>query len=466
MSKAKWVRGGRPIAAMLLFASAQVDAAVCTWQVDGPGQWNVPANWSGCSGGEGSPAGTPGNSDDAIVSSATPLAQVDLGAVPRTVSRLNLQAGRIFGNVDLTLLLQFNWSGGTIEGISAASNRLVLAPTASASLSGGLHTLRARTWDNQAGVNWTGGDLRLEADAVVDNRGAFTALTTIGQVLKVEGDGSPAARFHNNSGGGALTLNGSGGLSLLANIAFDNGSAVNATLGTLRIESPGGDFGTYSISAGGTLEFAPPNAVVRVLTGGTAVSGGGLLRKLGQGTLEITGGYAHSGALRIFDGTLNVSTPGVSTTFSDVGLQAPGIWTGDDDFTVNQFAWNGGQVRASVAGTALVVPSIGTATMTLDDSNASAILSSRLLVNQGSYTVNSSGVGADKVWTLVGGADIDNQGGQFEVAASDSNFFVTCIGPGSRIDNRATATMRFTHSTGGRMEWVPCRDAFDNAGTL
>ncbi len=460
-----WIRFCHVTVAALLLAGASVQAAQCTWLVDGPGTWGTPANWAGCGAGNGNPSGTPGPADEAVIPNATPLAVVDLGT-DRVVDRLNLQAGRIVGGFDLNVTTQLDWSGGAIEGISAAADELLLGSGAAANLTGGLHTLRSRRWTNLGTVNWSGGDLRLDADAEIDNQAGFTALPTIGINLKIESDNSPLARFHNNSVAGVITMAGSGGLSLMANVTFDNGNAVNANTGTLRIESPGGDFGSYSISAGGTLEFAPPNAVTRTLTGATAISGGGLLRKLGQGTLEITGGYAHSGALRIFDGTLNVSTPGVGTTFNDVGLQAPGVWTGDDDFTVFQLAWNGGQIRSTVIGTAVIVPSIGTATMTLDDSNASAILSSRNLVNQGSYTVNASGAGGDKVWSLVGGADIDNLGGQLEVAASDSNFYFSCIGPGSRIDNRSSATMRFNHSTGGRMELVSCLDGFDNAGIL
>lgn len=41
----------------LLQAQAGWSQATCTWNQNGPGQWDNPANWNSCSGGNGSPAG-------------------------------------------------------------------------------------------------------------------------------------------------------------------------------------------------------------------------------------------------------------------------------------------------------------------------------------------------------------------------------------------------------------------------
>ncbi|HWS28147.1 MAG TPA: hypothetical protein VN259_16420, partial [Xanthomonadales bacterium] len=429
---------------LLLASSSPLHAAVCTWLVNGPGAWNQPANWNGCGGGNGVPLGTPGAADDVIIDASTPAAVVDLGA-DRSVNRLTLQAGSIVGNFDLGVLNQLDWSGGAIEGISSLTDELILSPGAVANLSNSLHTLRARRWVNQGTVNWTGGDLRIDADAEFDNQGTLTASPTIGFVLKMESDNSPNARFHNNSGGSGYTQAGSGGVSIAANVRFDNGANVQVTTGTLRVESPGGDFGSYTIGATGVLEFAPAAAVTRDLTGSSAISGAGLLRKLGQGLLIVSGGYTHSGALRILDGTLDFNTPAASLSFSDVGLQTPGIWGGEDDFVVNLMTWDGGQIRASAPTATLSVPSLASVVMNLSDANPNVAQFTRTLLNQGSFSVNVSGTAPNKIWTLSGGADIDNQG-TLEIAASgSSDVFLTCGGAGSRLDNRSGALLRSSH---------------------
>jgi CSLREA domain-containing protein/uncharacterized repeat protein (TIGR01451 family) len=453
------------VALLLLVGSSPVHAAVCTWLIDGPGSWSQTANWNGCSVGNGTPVGTPGPADDVIIGPGTPAAAVDLGA-DRTVNRLTLQAGSIAGNFDLTVLNQLDWSAGAIEGSSSLNDELILGSGATANLSNAVHTLRARRWVNQGTVNWTGGDLRIDADAEFDNQGTLTASPTIGFVLKMESDNSPNARFHNNSGGSGYTQAGSGGVSIAANVRFDNGANVQVTTGTLRVESPGGDFGSYTIGATGVLEFAPAAAVTRDLTGSSAISGAGLLRKLGQGLLVVSGGYSHSGALRILDGTLDFNTPAASLSFSDVGLQAPGIWGGADDFVVNLLTWDGGQIRASLPTATLSVPSLGSVVMNLNDANPNSAQVTRTLLNQGNFSVNIAGTAPNKIWTLSGGADIDNQGTLQIAASGSSDVFLTCGGAGSRLDNRSGALLRSSHVGTGEVYFQSCLDALDNAGTL
>lgn len=456
------VVGALALACAHAFAS-QAHAATCTWLINGSASWGTPGSWSGCGTGNGSPAGTPGPADTAVIPASTPLAVVDLGAA-RTVSGLDLQAGRIAGNFNLTISTQLNWSGGTLEGISAAVDELLVQSTATTTLSGGLHTLRARRWNNQGAINWSAGDLRLEADAEIDNQAVLTATPAVGFLLKVESDGSPLARFHNNSGGGVLTMNGGGGLALAANVIFDNGGSVNAGFGTLRIESPGSDFGTHAIASTGILEFAPMSA--RNLTGSPAIAGLGILRKFGPGTLLVSGGYSHTGPVRIFDGLLDFSTPAASISFADVALQAPGAWGGSDDFVVNLLTWNGGDIVAPGSGPTLTVPSIGSASVNLDDAHPNAGMLGRSLVNQGAFTINTVDPVSFKIFGLGGGAAIDNQG-NFDISATGAqDFFLSCAGPGSRVDNRSGASWRMQHTGSGQVEVVPCLDAFDNAGTL
>ncbi|MCB1613057.1 MAG: hypothetical protein KDI60_15075, partial [Xanthomonadales bacterium] len=110
----------------LLGSSVALAQATCTWNLNSSGLWDNPANWNGCTGGNGTPAGTPGPADHAIISQATPAAVVDLGASNRIVSQLTLASGTLDGSVDLNVTSQFDWSGGDLSATPASGAALTL----------------------------------------------------------------------------------------------------------------------------------------------------------------------------------------------------------------------------------------------------------------------------------------------------------------------------------------------------
>ena len=120
-------------ALLWLAGSTGAIAASCTWQVNGPGAWDLGSNWGSC-GGSG-PNGSPGSADDVIIGPGTPNAEVQLGA-DRSVRSLSLSQGRITGNASLTILTNLNWTGGAIEGVSALSDQLIVNGGATGSLDG------------------------------------------------------------------------------------------------------------------------------------------------------------------------------------------------------------------------------------------------------------------------------------------------------------------------------------------
>ncbi|MFO1496000.1 MAG: hypothetical protein U1F26_15225 [Lysobacterales bacterium] len=454
------------VGGMLLWlaGSTSAIAAACTWQVNGPGAWDLGSNWGSC-GGSG-PNGSPGSADDVIIGPGTPNAEVQLGA-DRSVRSLSLSQGRITGNASLTILTNLNWTGGAIEGVSALSDQLIVNGGATGSLDGVSKTLRSRKLVNNGSLSWSNGDFLLFADAEFENRGVLTATMGATVTLRMRSDASPAARLHNVAVPGAtLVVNGAGNLDLADNITFDNGSDVLVQNGALRVESPGGDFGQYQVSAAASLVFAPAFGVTRDLTGSSAVSGSGRLKMRGAGELLISGGYSLSGEVEVSDGRLAFNTPAASISLSDLVVIAPGRLDGGDDFQIsNTLTWQGGEIRSPDSSSQLTLQSGAVATMTLTDPRPFATLSARRLVNQGTWRVNSN-ASVNTVWYLDAGVVIDNQSVLEFNNAGTQEFRLSCtLADCASFLNAATGSVRFD-SNPGLLAIDASLGSFDNAGSV
>ncbi len=55
----------------LVVLAPKVGAVTCIWNAPAASTWHVPTNWNGCGTGNGTPAGTPGPADKAVLPSAT-----------------------------------------------------------------------------------------------------------------------------------------------------------------------------------------------------------------------------------------------------------------------------------------------------------------------------------------------------------------------------------------------------------
>lgn len=445
--------------------------ATCTWNQSRSGQWDNPTNWDGCSTGNGSPVGTPGPADHAVIGNIAPLAVVDVGASPRTVDRLSLSAGRIVGSADLTVLTRLNWTGGTIDG--APGTTLLLDSSSSSDIASGLHVLVARDLRILGTLTWTDGDLELQQDAEIDNQGQLVIdhsdLIRGGSLpLELRGDGSPLARLHNSSTPGAsIEKLGNASVDFAANIGFDNGNAVLVSDGTLRIYSPGGDFGAYQVAPLARLEFGMPLGVTRDLTGTNAVAGGGVLHKFGEGTLSVNGGYALTGATEVVDGTLYIDSPTDPLSLPILRVSSPGVFSSPDNLVVSSaLNWNGGEINGSSAGLSLTIPSGVTATVNLDDLRTTATLRSRDLINQGTFLISGTGTGPISARFTLDSASIDNQW-DFELRANnDSNVVLDCaVQDCGSFFNRSAATLRL-NDIHGIVVVGPSLTALNNDGLV
>lgn len=459
----------------LLFLLAAGDAlaqATCTWNVNGPGTWGSPSNWNDCGSGNGTPAGTPGPADHAVIGNIAPNADIDLGADARVVDRMTLSAGRLSGNADLTVSTQLIWTGGSIDGSTQVPTSLNLALAGSADLSGGLKVLQRRDFINLGTVTWVDGDIELREDAEIDNQGVIVIDVTGGvrgppAFVRLQTDGSPQARLHNSANPGVrIDKSGGGVVEFAPALQFDNGNAVNVSEGVLAVRGPGSDFGNYNVNSPGALHFGPPNGVTRELTGATAVSGSGLLHKFDEGQLTISGGYTLSGPLEVIDGVLYFDTPADPLNLPTVLVQSPGVLTGLDNLAVTSaLVWNGGDIVGASPGVNLTLGAAASGLVALDPLRPTANLNSRNLINQGTLTVSASGSALTQF--AVEAANIDNQGLLELNSTSSQNLMLDCLTTDAcNFDNQPGATVRMTDQAGGVVIIGQEFAAFDNDGLV
>ncbi|GMU44034.1 MAG: CSLREA domain-containing protein [Xanthomonadales bacterium] len=467
-----WLRRLRPwLVLMLLMASHPAwSQATCTWNVNGAGSWDLPGNWNGCVTGNGTPAGTPGPADHAVIGNIAPNAVVDIGSVDRTVNRLTLSAGRIRGIASLTVTLALVWSGGEIDGDGSVTNTLTLSSGSTADFGGSEHRLRQRDLVNLGEITWMDGDVRLFEGAEIDNQGVIL-INPEGGVrglpppapLLLLSDGSPGTRLHNSANTGVRIDKEGDGLAEIA-VNFDNGNAVNVVAGALRISAIGSDFGTYDV--GGELEFAISPFTTRTLTGSPAVTGDGTVRKLGPGDLVVNGDYLLTGSTEVREGVLNFDTPADPLLLPDVVVQEPGTLTGADNLRIDQsLLWAGGNIHGVGSGLSLTLPASASALVQLGNTGYSVSLNSRDLINQGTLTVNANANLSTQFWLEA--ASIDNQGLFVLQNASTHNLLLDCLSTDcGSFTNQPGATVRMDDAQLGVIRIGQELLAFHNAGLV
>ncbi len=363
-------------------------SATCTWNVNGAGQWNVPGNWNGCSTGSGTPSGTPGTADTAVIGSATPLADVILGG-NRSVTNLTLETGKISGSGNLVVIGVVDWSGGEIAGVSPASDTLSFGPSSTVNLSGGTKTVRSRTWNMNGSTTWTSGDIELLADTRVFNAGGFVAGAASN--LNISGDGAPQIRFVNS---GNVVKQGAGSVVFTANVPFENTNSVEVQGGRLEVSGGGTENGSFQVASGAMLQFDLPGSTTRTLGASPPITGAGIWRKSGSGTLIFAGGYAHTGPSEMVGGTIEFSTPGTAIALADTLLEGATI-SGDDTIDLSgTFTWNGGEITRT-SGSPLFRVTAGTTLNLIPQSPSQRVLRNRTIEVSGAMDINATTLSLD-----------------------------------------------------------------------
>ncbi len=211
-------------------------------------------------------------------------------------------SGTLSGEGDVTIVGTLNWSGGKMTG----SGRTVIAPGATANLSGSSTITLARPLENAGTVNYSGPGLQF-GDATA---GEVVFSNFPGGAFNVIGDGdfqqaTLAAHVFNNAG--ILNkVSGSG----VANfdVILNNSGTINTTQGEFRFSRGGNQDGTVDVSAGSAVGFSSE----LTFTERSRLTGSGTIRFASgihtlAGEINVTGQVVVSGTA-VFDAPFSLPT--------------------------------------------------------------------------------------------------------------------------------------------------------------
>ena len=281
-------------------AAADARAATCTWNSAGPASWHVPSNWNGCTAGNGTPIGTPGPADRAVLPSAGGAALLDIATT--TIAELDMAPGAELGVVEtqtttrqLTVTNAATLASATLSGAlpppggpQPAYLSLQLAAGSTLSLSGS-NRLRRASVTNAGTATFQGGTgvrLNLELNSLLNNSATG--------VITVSGDyvfGYAASDSISNLGN---WINQGPGLVAIERSGSSGGQFVSSG----QFEILDGSFRLLNPPAGFQASFVNSSLRLRNATfdnGATEAVLGAGRTLLGNGTL--TGAFRASGTL-------------------------------------------------------------------------------------------------------------------------------------------------------------------------
>jgi hypothetical protein len=417
------------------------------WTSPAAGDWSVATNWS--------PRLAPGSNDNVILpSSATVTLNTPAVCADVTLGSANANP-TLTGSGDLTVLGNFLWAGGTMQG----SGRTVIPVGATLNIANSAQVnLNNRTLENSGTVLWVGaGNIVFFSGAVITNRpGALFHLQNAASFAFFSG----ASRFDN---AGTFRKSISTGQAF-AGIPFNNFGTVDIQTGTLSLGAGGTHNGGFDVSADAALNFS---GGTHTIGASSSIAGPGHLT-VSSGTANLAGLVNISGSNTFSSGTANLtgnyictnntlSISGGTAHFNGTGLVSPalvnlsnGTLDGTNTVTVgNAMNWTGGDM----IGNGRSIISTGA---TLNVSNLNLVLVSvRTLENAG--TVLWTGAGS---LVLVNGGSITNRAGAlFDVRGSGS--FAFNGNESGRIDN--AGTFRKSSNPGTTLTGVI---HFNNFGTV
>jgi hypothetical protein len=219
-----------------------------------------------------------------IVSSGTANFSGTGVIMPATVS---LSGGSLAGSRALTVLNDFNWSGGTMSG----SGWTVIAPGAVLNISSSaVHFLSGgRRLENGGTVLWTAGFLTMGGATITNRAGALFDNQT--PVAVNSGGGN---RFDN---AGTFRKSVSAGTATWP-VTFNNSGLVEIETGRLVLDGAGTNTSMIEIAAGASLNLSSGGAAF-ISTAGSSISGAGDFIVSGNATLS---GLVNPGGTHTFSG--------------------------------------------------------------------------------------------------------------------------------------------------------------------
>ena len=291
--------------------------------------WNVTTTWSGCAGGNGVPANTPGTNDTAIVSNGNTV------TIPAgfAASAASLQVGDT-SNAAATLTLSAATSSLTVSGavtiLNANNNATVALNVNAGTLSMGSLTLDNTNKPSRAvQLNISTGTATVTGDLAFTGANAFEQIIFSGSGTLNVGGNFPTAAITFTPSTGTVNYNGAGAQTI-GTYAYNNLSVTKST-GTATLAGNTGIAGNLSVTCpavctNGTLDLSTFTAN-RTAVGGTLSVGAGATLSIGgtnsfpanytTHTLNATSVVNYAGTAQVVTaesyGTLILSGSGIKT---------------------------------------------------------------------------------------------------------------------------------------------------------
>jgi len=254
--------------------------------------WNLASTWTGCAGGNGVPANTPGTNDTAIIANGNAVT-IPAGIA---VSASSLQVGTT-SNAAATLTLSANTSSLTVSGavtiINANNNSTVALNVNAGTVSMGSLTMDNTDHTNrQVQLNISTGTATVTGDLAFTGANANEQIIFSGTgTLNVGGD-FPTAAITFTPSTGTVNYNGAGA-QIIGTYAYNNLS-VTKSAGTATLAGNTSVGGNLSVTcpvacANGTLDLSTFTAN-RTAGGGTLSVGAGATLSIG-GTNSFPANY-------------------------------------------------------------------------------------------------------------------------------------------------------------------------------
>jgi hypothetical protein len=298
--------------------------------------------------------------------------------MPATVS---LSSGSTLnGSSELTVLDEFNWTGGTMSG----SGRTVIAPGATFNITtASVHFLSGgRTVENGGTMRWSGGFLTMGGATITNRAGALfdnqTAVTV----------SSGAGNWFNNAGTFRKSVNAG---TATWPVTFNNSGRVEIETGRFALDGAGTNTSMIEIAAGASLDLSSSGAGF-ISSAGSSISGAGNFIVSGNATLSglVNPGGTHtfsSGGANLNGDYICTNNPATisggivnfnSTSAVAVVHYTGGTLSGSGVLNVLEtMNWSGGFMGGS--GRTVIAPG---ATLNLNN-GAAVTLSTRTLENGG-----------------------------------------------------------------------------------
>lgn len=265
-------------------------AVTCTSALSGA--WNLAVTWTGCLGGNGTPANTPGSNDTVIIANGTDIT-IPAGLAANASS---LQVGN-GGNGGATLTLSASTSSLTVSGavtIARANNNNVVALNVNA----GTVSMASLTMDNSTNpvrivqLNISTGTATVAGDVTFANGNANVQIVFSGAGTLNVGGNLPTAAITFTPSTGTVNYNGAGAQTI-ATYSYNNLSVTKSS-GTATLAGNTAVGGNLSVTCpatctNGTLDLATFTAN-RTAAGGTLSVGAGATLSIG-GTNSFPANY-------------------------------------------------------------------------------------------------------------------------------------------------------------------------------